>query len=217
MDNHRTHSAAALALAASLAGSGGVVTAEETAVLRERIAEVVDVEPVGAAHPVGFCLLTRPPNQFIAYYDAQRQMTVAQRRRGQPDWTVQKLPSRLGWDSHNYVTMALDSAGHLHLSGNMHCVPLVYYRSTRPGDVTSLVQIPTMVASDVEQRVTYPCSLNGPDGAVTDGQRPGRHHAGGRTVVFSGCGALEPALSLAAGLSGIRGSCTWSDCLPTIG
>ncbi len=71
-------------------------------------AETIDLEPVWSAHPVGFCLLTRPPHQFVAYYDAQRRMTVAQRRLGETSWRFTKLESTLGWDSHNYVTMALD-------------------------------------------------------------------------------------------------------------
>ena len=64
--------------------------------------ETVDVEPVWSAHPVGFCLLTSAPHQFVAYYDAQRRMTVAQRRLDGKSWTFTRLPSTLGWDSHNY-------------------------------------------------------------------------------------------------------------------
>ena len=62
--------------------------------------ERVEVEPVWSAHPVGFTLVTHPPFQIVAYYDAQRRMSVAQRRLDTTDWTFTRLPSVLGWDSH---------------------------------------------------------------------------------------------------------------------
>ena len=49
--------------------------------------EVLDVAPVWAGHPVGFCLLTQAPHQFVAYYDADRHMTVAQRTLDSTEWT----------------------------------------------------------------------------------------------------------------------------------
>ena len=151
--------------AAALA-SAALSGAEEGPVIQEKVAQVLDIEPVWSGHPVGFSLLTWPPDQFVAYYDAQRQMTVARRRLDQSAWTFQKLPSRLGWDSHNYVTMTIDAAGHLHLSGNMHCAPLLYFRSSRPGDISSLARVDTMVDARLEQRVTYPCFMAGPAGAL---------------------------------------------------
>ena len=51
--------------------------------LAEAEIEVIDVAPVWAGHPIGFCLLTQAPHQFVAYYDAERHMTVAQR----PHWS----------------------------------------------------------------------------------------------------------------------------------
>jgi len=125
--------------------------------------EAVDVEPVWSGHRVGFSLLTDGDLQFIAYYDAERQMTVASRALDSTEWTFKKLPSRLKWDSHNYVTMALDSDGFLHVSGNMHCVPLIYFRSAKPRDVTSLERVPTMARAKLERRVTYPRFMKGPE------------------------------------------------------
>jgi hypothetical protein len=125
-------------------------------------ATAIDVEPVWSGHPVGFALLTHPPHQFAAYYDAERQMTVAQRRLGEAKWTITKLPSKIGWDSHNYITMVVDEAGYLHLSGNMHCVPLIYFRSDKPLDASTLKRVPNMVGPQREQRVTYPVFLWGP-------------------------------------------------------
>ena len=88
-------------------------------------------------------------------------MTVASRTLGSKTWTYTRLPSKVGWDSHNYLTMVADDDGHLHLAGNMHCVPLIYFRTTRPGDAGSLERVPTMVGPE-EQRCTYPKFMRGP-------------------------------------------------------
>ncbi len=136
------------------------------------MAESVDVAPVWSGHPVGFALLTDGDEQFIAYYDAERRMTVASRRLGSTDWTTQVLPTNVQWDSHNYVTMAFDPEGHLHVSGNMHCVPLVYFRTTTARDVTSLQRIGAMIG-DNENRCTYPRFLTGAHGELIFTYRDG--------------------------------------------
>ena len=69
----------------------------------------IDVEPVWTGHPVGFSLLTRPPHQFAAYYDANRRMSVAQRRLDEKTWTITELPQHVGWDSHNGVRKQADA------------------------------------------------------------------------------------------------------------
>ncbi len=154
-------------LAAALAGG-----AAETNRTAQAAADVVPLETVWAAHPVGFCLLTSPPHQFVAYYDAQRRMTVAQRRLDETVWHFAKLDSTLGWDSHNSVTMALDRAGRLHVAGNMHCVPLVYYRGATPYDAASLQRMPGMVG-DREARATYPVFLRDKGGRLVFRYRDG--------------------------------------------
>lgn len=119
-----------------------------------------------AGHPVTFALLTERDHQFVAYYDAERHIAVAGRRLGTDAWTVvrpegaphpraKRLTTVTEWDSHNYLALALDRAGHLHLSGNMHNDPLVYFRSAKPFDVASLVRLDRMTGQR-EQRVTYP-------------------------------------------------------------
>lgn len=129
----------------------------------DRILASSVVDSTWAGHQAGQALLTTDQRQFVAYYDADRRMTVAQRTLGSDEWIRQPVDSVIGWDSHNYVTLARDTAGHLHVSGNMHAVPLVYFRTTEPDDVTSLAPVPTMVNSDQEQRVTYPRFLRNPD------------------------------------------------------
>lgn len=129
------------------------------------IREMLDVADVWSGHPVAFALLTRGDQQFAAFYDADRRMTVAQRTVGNTSWRFTRLDSMLNWDSHNYVTMAVDSQGFLHVSGNMHNVPLVYFRSTRALDASSLARVTSMVGSN-EQSVTYPEFFQGPDGEL---------------------------------------------------
>lgn len=125
------------------------------------------VDTVWSGHPVSFAFLTERGHQFIAYYDAERRITVAGRRLDETGWTKVHpegvvLPNRdgrasniTGWDSHNYLALALDRDGCLHLSGNMHNDPLCYYRSSRPFDVSSLVRIDRMTGVR-EGSVTYP-------------------------------------------------------------
>ncbi|REF37266.1 BNR repeat-containing protein [Thermasporomyces composti] len=140
---------------------------------RETVVATSVVDTTWAGHPVGQSLLTDGTTQYVAYYNAERQMVVAQRDITSDTWIKQPLDTFVGWDSHNYVTMALDRDGHLHVSGNMHVVPLIYFRTTRPGDVTSLVRVPTMVDPATEQRVTYPRFLRDAEGALVFRYRDG--------------------------------------------
>lgn len=124
------------------------------------------LDRVWAGHPVGFALLTERGHQFAAYYDAERRLTVVGRKIGEAAWARVQPPgvpvpkqartsNVTGWDSHNYLRLALDRDGCLHLAGNMHVNPLVYYRTRVPFDVTSLERIDRMTG-ERETRCTYP-------------------------------------------------------------
>jgi len=127
------------------------------------VAESLEISRVPAGFPVGFCLLTHGQRQYVAYYDEQHRMTVASRTLDSKKWKYQILPSRVGWDSHNGVTMAIDDDGYIHLSGNMHCVPLIYFRMSKPGDITSFERIKAMTGKN-ERRCTYPKFMRGGKG-----------------------------------------------------
>src|SRR4051794_39924260 len=71
-----------------------------------KILGAVEVAKVWSGHPVVFSLLTRGKKQYVAYYDDQRNMVVAQRDLSSTEWTKMILPTKVGWDSHNSVTMA---------------------------------------------------------------------------------------------------------------
>ncbi len=143
-----------------------------------RIAKTIDVDTVPSAFPVGFCLLTHGQQQLAAYYNAGHQMVVARRKLGETIWQKVELPSKIGWDSHNYITMAVDSAGAVHLAGNMHCVPLIYFRTRIPGDITTFERLP-MIGKD-ETRCTYPRFLNDREGNLLFSYRAGRSGNGRR-------------------------------------
>lgn len=141
------------------------------------VEESLEVGPVWAGHPVGFCLLSEQGRQYVAYYDDQRRMTMAARKLDEREWQYVRLPQTLGWDSHNYVTLAVDREGCLHLAGNMHCVPLVYFRTEQPHDISTFKQHQQMVGRD-ENRVTYPKFLQGPGGEMLFSYRNGSSGSG---------------------------------------
>jgi len=130
---------------------------EDSREAKWRVTDTLEVDQVPSWFPVRFSLLTHGQRQYVAYYNAEHDMMVAARRLDERRWQKAKLPSRIGWDSHNYVTMAVDAKGQLHLAGNMHCVPLIYFRTERAGDITSFKR-QTMTGED-EHRCTYPVFL----------------------------------------------------------
>ena len=137
-----------------------------------RLEESVDVAEVWAGHPVGFALLTHRTHQFVAFYDTRRQTTVATRALGSERWQSVRLDSRVAWDSHNYIVMAVDNAERLHLAGNMHSDPLRYWRTRAPLDIATSERIPSMVGQQ-EERCTYPRFLKGPNNTLVFNYRDG--------------------------------------------
>lgn len=136
------------------------------------IEESLEISRVWAGHPVEFALLTTGGRQFVAYYDSDRRMMVAGRKLGEPQWVYRELPSKVVWDSHNYITMAVDAHGHLHLAGNMHNVPLIYFRTSKPHDITTFERVPALIGRD-EQRATYPVFFTGAGGELIFQYRDG--------------------------------------------
>ena len=141
------------------------------------------LDRVWSGHPVGFALLTERGHQFVAYYDAERRLTVLGRQLGAAGWSRvhppgipvprrNRMSNVTGWDSHNYLRLALDRDGCLHLAGNMHVDPLVYYRSREPFDVTTLERIDRMTG-EREERCTYPVFFRNPAGDLLFRYRDG--------------------------------------------
>lgn len=136
---------------------------------REKV-RVIDRVPAG--FPVNFALFTKGERQYVAYYDTAHVMTVASRKLGSERWKYKKLDSKVGWDSHNYLSLFVDEGGYIHLCGNMHSSPLNYFKSSAPWDIGSIVRMDSMVWN--EQVTTYPEFMTGPGGEVLFHYRYGR-------------------------------------------
>ncbi|MDP0496091.1 MAG: BNR-4 repeat-containing protein [Verrucomicrobiota bacterium JB024] len=133
---------------------------------------VSDITPVCADFRVGFALLTDGDWQYIGFYNPERQMTIGRRHLGENAWEFKVLPSKVGYDNHNFIALALDADGCLHVSGNMHAQPLVYFRASVPYDIQSLEPINTMTGK-AEDRVTYPRFYTLADGRLVYSYRQG--------------------------------------------
>jgi hypothetical protein len=161
---------------------------ESTAPQDGAVPYVLTRVPVALALPtvrVEFSLLTKGDQQFVAYYSPTSVMTVAQRTLGNSTWRFKELPSKIGWDNHNWVILGFDEANCLHVSGNMHASPLVYFKATNPLDIDSLVKVRAMVGvaqGDMEYQMTYPLFLNTPDGSLVYYYRHGMSMSGGTLV-----------------------------------
>jgi len=150
------------------------------------VEEKIVVDKIWSAVSVGFALLTHGDRQYLAYYNADRRMVVAQRKldedmfekfilpseSDQPPRRSKKTSTIQGWDSHNYITIAVDSAGHIHLSGNMHVDPLLYFRTTKTHDITTMKQVKSMVGKQ-EDKCTYPKFTTSPRGDLLFHYRDG--------------------------------------------
>jgi hypothetical protein len=155
---------------------------------KESVGQTIPIDKVWAGHPVGFSLLTNKNRQYIAYYNADRNMVVGQRNLDEPKFSLTILPATsretaggtstvLGWDSHNFVTLGMDQEGFIHLSGNMHVHPLTYFRSSKPNDISTLVQVMKMVGTN-ETRCTYPHFVNTREGSLIFHYRDGASGSG---------------------------------------
>jgi len=141
----------------------------------------ITVDQVWSGHPVGFAFATRDGRQYVGYYDARRRMVFAQRDLDGDTWDRHVTSERVGWDSHNVIRMAFDRDGCIHVSANMHCVPLNYWRSEKPADVTTLKALHRMVGRN-ERACTYPQFFHLPDGRLIFMYREGGSGNGRRFV-----------------------------------
>ncbi len=137
------------------------------------ILESIEVDSVVADFPVGFKFVLSGEWQFISYYNKHRELTVASRKVSEKKWNYQILPTKVGWDSHNRITMALDRDHCLHLSGNMHNDTLIYFKTERPNDSATFKRLFPIVSAQDERRCTYPSFIKNAEGALIFSYRKG--------------------------------------------
>ncbi|MEN6386901.1 MAG: BNR-4 repeat-containing protein [Phycisphaerales bacterium] len=128
-----------------------------------KVTKVTDIAPAWSGNPVQFALLTNGDKQFVAFYDGNRQLAIGTRNINNGVWELQKLDEYVTLDAHNYVALAIDCEGYLHMCANMHVASLKYWRSRNPFDINSFEQINKMVGQN-EQKCTYPVFFTGPKG-----------------------------------------------------
>lgn len=148
---------------------------------KETKVEIIDIMPVWSGHPVGFSLFTSGQRQYVAFYDAQRQMTIGARELDSDQWQFVQLPETLGWDSHNSVTLTVDDDGRIHVAGNMHVKPLVYFRTMEPHDITTFEKL--SMVGEREEKVTYPRFKRGPNNEFIFTYRDG--HSGKGDQIYN--------------------------------
>lgn len=161
-----------------LSVSLGEITAEQMEIRRIPVAKGIASHPVNGGH----CLISDGENQYIAFYDGDHRMTVGKRKLSETKWDFAKLPEQVGWDTHNRIVLFQDRKEHLHITGNMHCSPLRYYRTKAPADIHTFQAIHRWTG-DYEDRVTYPNVLKLRDGSVYVLYRHGGSGNGMRILV----------------------------------
>ncbi len=161
---------AVCALVATVALTSAVAANEPTP--RWKLVEREDVSDVWNGVTVGFKFLARPDAVYVGFYSYDQTMTIGRRAFDGDGWEFKKLPTKIGWDSHNYVEMTFDSDGFLHVTGNMHAVPLIYFRATKPNDISTLERVASMTG-EREARVTYPNFMRDKEGRLLFTYRDG--------------------------------------------
>ncbi|MEK6490055.1 BNR-4 repeat-containing protein [Klebsiella grimontii] len=93
------------------------------------------------------------------------------------DGSTEKYIDDIG---HNQPSIVVDGAGYVHVFTSMHNDLLRYFRSTRPGDVSELVNA-TWDFPDVEWPWTYPIVGRAPDGDIYAMLRGSNRYSTGET------------------------------------
>ncbi len=161
-----------------------LVTSSRMAIAQQVEIRKIPVAKGLASHPVngGHCLISDGDYQYIAFYDGEHQLNIGKRKLNETKWDLAKVPEQVGWDTHNKILLFQDREGHLHITGNMHCAPLRYYRTKKPGDIHTFEGIHKWTG-DYENRVTYPTLLKLRDGSVYIMYRHGGSGNGMRILV----------------------------------
>ena len=158
-----------------------------------------------SAFSVSQCIYTDDhKNQYVGYYNGNHEMIIAQRKLPTGPWRYCKVGQTVEWDSHNSITMAKDATGRLHISGNMHAVPLVFFSTDKSGNIATIRQVTSLVGRD-ETSVTYPKFIRLDDGRLIFHYRTGQSGNGNEIYDILGddgqwCRYLDTPLTDGEGL-----------------
>jgi len=145
------------------------------------VKKIINVAPAWAGHPAAFALVTTKNKQFVAFYDPNRRLTLAERELNSTNWTFVKMDEIVALDAHNYIAMTIDRDGYLHLSANMHVNPLKYWRTTKPYDISTFKKLDFMTGKE-ETKCTYPKFFNDKAGNLLFKYRTGHSGAGNEII-----------------------------------
>lgn len=118
-------------------------------------------------------LISHGDSQVLAFYDAERRLTVANRSVRGLNWSFRKADSFVEWDSHNYIDLGFDPSGLLHIAGNMHASPLQYWTTDVTGSSDQMSKIQVLSDKSKENKVTYPRFLRDREGSLLFTYRDG--------------------------------------------
>lgn len=110
------------------------------------ILEQLDVAPIWSVHRYADPeILTRDERQYVAYFDHDRFLTLAQRQLDSSTWSYHRFPVQMGWEtgSHAKLSLALDRDGYVHLTCYRRRLlqeppsppAAIYYRSLAPHSI----------------------------------------------------------------------------------
>lgn len=142
-----------------------------------QIKQTILVDSVETSFPVEFTQVIAKGNHYIAYYDKDKIFCIAHRKLKEKSFRKTILNSKIAWDSHNYTEMIVDKQGYIHVSGNMHNVPLNYWRSKKPYDASVFEDVHYMTGLE-EENVTYPHFIKTNEGSLLFHYRYGFSGAG---------------------------------------
>lgn len=100
-------------------------------------------------------LVTWKDFQFIAYYDAEKNVVLGKRKSGTVKWLIKRTPYKgRTEDAHNSISISVDGNGYLHLAWDHHNNALNYCKSKSPGSLEMSDKM--AMTGKNEQRITYP-------------------------------------------------------------
>ncbi|WP_321797343.1 BNR repeat-containing protein [Caballeronia sp. J97] len=116
------------------------------------------------------CLFTltdesgNPVRQYVGYYNVGNGAVGVTKRswsKSDNNWAPFETPVILATrlpsvDGHYRIAIRESADGHVHLVANIWASPLVYYKTTTPGNLSTLTLQDLMVSKDVETSTTYP-------------------------------------------------------------